>query len=131
MVKYLSLDWIDSLSTVVAADDNLKQHAAGLNVGITQVVTDCPDGTVTYHLQVRAGEVAFGVGPADPEHVRFEQSWDTAVGVATGTINAQNAFISGQIRLYGDRMLLLEAQSVLGALNGVFDQVRADTDYGV
>ena len=129
MIKYLSLDWIDALSAAVATDTNLKQHAAGIAVGITQVVTDCPDGTVTYHLQVDNGEVAFGAGAADPEHVRFEQSWETAVGVATGTVNAQNAFISGQIRLYGDRLLLLEAQGVLGALNGVFDRVRNETDY--
>lgn len=129
MIKYLSLDWIDALSAAVAEDSNLKQVAGGINVGITQVVTDCPDGTVTYHLQVQGGEVSFGAGPAEPEHVRFEQSWATAVGVATGTVNAQNAFISGQIRLYGDRMLLLESEAIMGALNAVFDQVRERTDY--
>lgn len=129
MIKYLSLDWIEALSAAVAKDSNLKQVAGGINVGITQVVTDCPDGTVTYHLQVQDGEVSFGAGPAEPEHVRFEQSWTTAVGVATGALNAQNAFISGQIRLYGDRMLLLESEAIMGALNAVFDQVREQTDY--
>ena len=40
------------------------------------MVTDAPDGTVTYHLQVGDGAASFGAGPAEPEDVRFEQDWD-------------------------------------------------------
>ena len=43
----------------------------------------------------------FGPGVADGEHVRFVQDWDTAVAVATGTLNAQEAFIRGRIKLIG------------------------------
>ena len=36
-----------------------------------------------YHLQVGNGVATFGAGPASVEHVRMEQSWETAVAVAT------------------------------------------------
>lgn len=131
MVKYLSLDWLDALTKAVEADTSLREVAAGRSVGFTQVVSDGPEGTVTYHLQVADGDVAFGAGSADPEDVRFEQSWETAVAIANGTIDVQNAFIRGQIRLYGNQDVLLQAQDIFGALNRVFDQVREVTDYSV
>lgn len=131
MVKYLSLDWLDALTKAVEADTSLREVAAGRSVGFTQVVSDGPEGTVTYHLQVADGDVVFGAGSADPEDVRFEQSWETAVAIANGTIDVQNAFIRGQIRLYGNQDVLLQAQDIFGALNRVFDQVREVTDYSV
>ena len=95
-------------------------------IGVTQVVTDGPEGDVTYHFQVGDGAARFGAGPADPEDVRMEQTWDTAVAVATGELNAQEAFIGGRIRLSGDQQLLLESQPVFGALDAVFaDRARA------
>ncbi len=59
----------------------------------------------------------------------MEQSWDTAVAVATGTLNAQDAFVNGQIRLFGDQQRLLDSQPVFGALDAVFADVRSRTDY--
>jgi putative sterol carrier protein len=84
---------------------------------------------VVYHLQVGGGAIAIAPGIADPEHVRMEQSWDTAVAVATGALNAQEAFIGGQIRLQGDQTRLLEAQPVFGALDAAFADVRPATEY--
>lgn len=128
-VRYLSLDWIDELRREVSADAHLAELAATQELGVTQVVTDCPEGTVVYHLQVGNGTARFGAGPAEPEHVRMEQRWDTAVEVATGRVNAHEAFIDGRIRLTGDQQRLLDAQPVFAALDGVFTTVRARTEY--
>lgn len=129
MVRYLSLDWIDALGDEVAASPELAAAAAEHTIGVTQVVTGGPEGIVVYHLQVGEGAARFGAGPADPEDVRFEQDWDTAVAVATGELNAQQAFITGRIRLYGDQQLLLASQPVFGALDAVFASVREHTEY--
>ena len=128
-VRYLSLAWIDELTRVVGRDDALRRLASEHEIGITQLVSDGPEGDVTYHLQVGAGEARFGPGAAEPEHVRMEQSWDTAVAVATGDLNAQAAFVNGHIRLYGDQQRLLDAQPVFGALDAVFSDVRRRTEY--
>ena len=129
MVRYLSLDWIRELSREVAESDQMATVAAHHAIGVTQVVTDGPEGSVTYHLQVRDGDATFGAGPADPEDVRMEQDWETAVAVAIGEMNAQEAFINGRIRLYGDQQKLLESQPVFGALDAVFGAVRGQTEY--
>ena len=128
-VRYLSLQWITELSREVAESEQLARLASNHSIGVTQVVTDGPDGTVTYHLVVGDGEARFGAGPADREDVRMEQDWGTAVAVATGELNAQEAFIGGRIRLTGNQQLLLESQSVFGALDAVFTAVRERTVY--
>ena len=128
-VRYLSLQWLDELSRAVADDGHLRRLAADHEIGITQVVSDGPEGDVTYHLQVTDGEARFGPGVAEPEHVRMEQDWETAVAVATGDLNAQAAFVNGHIRLFGDQQRLLDAQPVFGALDAVFSDVRQRTEY--
>ncbi len=129
MVRYLSLEWIDALSAEVATSERLVALSALHHIGVTQVVTGGPEGDVTYHLQVGGGAASFGAGAAFPEDVRMQQDWDTAVGVATGELSAQEAFISGQILLTGDQQKLIESQPVFGALDAVFATVRQRTEY--
>jgi SCP-2 sterol transfer family len=129
VVRYLSLEWIDALSAEVAASALLADLASTHAIGVTQVVTDGPEGDVVYHLQVADGTASFGAGAAFPEHVRMDQTWSTAVAVANGEMNAQDAFIGGHIRLTGDQQKLVQSQPVFAALDAVFSSVRERTEY--
>ncbi len=128
-MRYLSLDWIDEISRRVAADAALQSLGTQHTIGITQVILEAPEGTVTYHLQAGNGRVEFGAGPADPEDVRLEQEWFSAVDVATGEMTAEDAFITGCIRLSGNAPLLLECQAVFAGLDPIFSAVADRTDY--
>jgi alkyl sulfatase BDS1-like metallo-beta-lactamase superfamily hydrolase len=129
MLQYLSLDWIAALHAAAEADDALCKAAAGHTVGFTQVVGDGDDGVV-YHVSVRDGVLDIGAGPAHPEDVRLTQRRATAVAVALGRTNAQEAFISGDIALNGDLHALREHQALLMALDRAWEPVRAHTHYG-
>jgi hypothetical protein len=129
VIRYLSLEWLETLTREVEATPTIGEVAAGCDLGVTQVVNGGPEGDVTYHLQLAEGEARFAAGPADPEDVRFTQDWDTAVAVATGKLNAQEALIGGRILLTGNQQKLLDSQPVFGALDQVFNTVRARTDY--
>ena len=128
-VRYLSLGWIDALTQAVASNQAIALLASEHNIGITQTVTGGPEGDVTYHLQVGDGHATFGAGAAEPEDVRFKQDWETATAVATDKLNAQQAFITGRIRLYGDQEKLLANTPVFAALDEVVGAVRMFTEY--
>ena len=128
-MRYLSLDWIDEIARRVAADSELQKLGSSHSIGITQVILESPDGTVIDHRQAGTGTVSFGAGPADPEDVRLEQEWFTAVDVATGEMTAEDAFITGCIRLSGNAPLLLECQAVFAGLDPIFSAVADQTDY--
>ena len=129
VIRYLSLEWLDALTAEVAASTELQELAQQHTIGVTQVVTEGPEGTVVYHLQVGDGAATFGAGQAFPEDVRMEQTWETATAVATGALNAQEAFIKGRILLTGSQQKLMDSQPVFGALDAVFRSVRERTSY--
>ena len=128
-MRYLSRDWLAAVGDEVARSDEVRDAAAGHALAVTQVVTAGPDGDITYHLEIADGTVAFGPGPAAAEEVRFVQDWETAVAVATGTINAQEAFLQGRIALAGNQRRLVDTQPVFAVLEKVLAPVRQVTSY--
>ena len=128
-LRYLSADWVQAVSDAVAANTELQRLASLHLVGLTQVVTGTPHGDVVYHLQVGNGLAALTNGEASPEDVRFTEPYDTAVAVATGVLNAQEAFINGHIKFVGDHQKLIDAGDVFAAHNPIFDKIRETTDY--
>lgn len=128
-MRYLSLEWIEAMQAHVAASESLTQLASTNRIGVTQVVTDGPEGTIVYHLQVGDGVAEFGPGPASTEHVRMEQSWQTAVDVATETVPAQEVFMKGLVRISGDPQSIMDNVAVFAALDTAFTAVRDITEY--
>lgn len=128
-IRYLSLAWIRELTREVEESAALRDLSDEHTIGVTQVVTDGPEGDITYYLQVGDGAASFGAGPAETEDVRMQQDWTTAVAVATGEMNAQEAFITGKILLFGDQQALMAAQPVFAALDTIFSTVRERTRY--
>ena len=128
-MRYLSLDWMDAMSASVAANTALQELANDITFGVTQVVSDGPEGDVLYHLQLRDGVATFGAGAAPAEDIRMEQSWDTAVGVATHRLAAQEVFVKGLVSISGDIEKLRVADPVFAALNDAFTAVRGTTVY--
>ncbi|MFM7829179.1 MAG: SCP2 sterol-binding domain-containing protein [Actinomycetota bacterium] len=128
-VDYLSDEWITRVAEGIAANEKIKTLAKQNTVSVTQVVTGTPRGEVTYHLESRDGKISFASGPAKVSVIAFTQDWGTAVGVATGKVNAQEAFISGKIRFKGDHERVIATQPLFLALDEVFSAVNADTNF--
>ena len=128
-IRYLSKEWIDAVSDSVKANESLQLLGNKHIFGLTQVVTSTPFGEVRYHLQSGDGAVVFKVDDANPENVRFVQDYQTAVAVATGKLNSQEAFINGHIRFSGDHQCLIDAQEIFALLDDVFTSVRDLTEY--
>ena len=129
MVQYLSEEWVNAVHETASSSPSVRKSAGAITIGVTQQITI--DGTVvfTYHLSADNGDVGFALGAADPEDVRFVQSRQTAVKVATGKLAAQEAFVTGKIKMSGDQRKLVDAQPLFAALEAVFDRVRQRTEY--
>lgn len=127
-MRYLSDEWITAVAQQLALDAPLNALAPQHAVVITQLVTGTPLGDVSYHFSCREGKLSFGKGGV-PSDVTFTQSYETAVGVATGKVNAAEAFINGLVRFNGDHQKVIDAQPLFAALDAVFARVRETTEY--
>ena len=92
------------------------------------MVTDTPFGDVTYHLVCADGRTRFAAG-ATPSDVTFRQTYDTAVAIARGELNAAESFITGKVRFTGNHEKVIGAQEFFAALDAVFTRVRARTTF--
>ncbi len=128
-VDYLSNEWIRAVAEGIKLNKEIIVVARDNTVSVTQIITGTPQGDVTYHLESRDGEISFASGPATVSDIAFTQDWATAVGVATGKINAQEAFISGKIRFKGDHERVIATQPLFLALDAVFSAVNANTNF--
>lgn len=128
MIAYLSPEWIEALAIAARHDDRVRDAASGRTVGITQVVT-AAEGDVVYHVSVDDGTVDVGPGPAPSEDVRFTVPRPIAEAVALGRVNAQEAFIGGELELAGDLSALRRHGALLVALDQAWRPVRERTDH--
>ncbi|MEM8904866.1 MAG: SCP2 sterol-binding domain-containing protein [Actinomycetota bacterium] len=129
MVTYLSNEWLDRLRSAAQADDALRAAATGAELTLQQVVTDAPGGDVSYYVTFDDGEVFVQAGTVREPSVTFTQDYRTAVGVARGQLNALDALRDGRVMLVGDPTVLQERTDALAALDAVFSEVRAETEY--
>ena len=128
-VDYLSNEWINAVAEGIKLNDEIAAVASDNTISVTQIITGTPHGDVTYHLESRDGKITFASGPAPVSDIAFTQDWATAVGVATGKINAQEAFISGKIHFKGDHERVIATQPLFLALDQVFSAVNANTNF--
>ena len=128
MVRFLSPEWIAALDEAVRDDAGLRAATAGVRLTVEQHVTD-RDGEVVYHVVVDDGRVAVAAGAVDHADVTFVQDRDTATAIGDGTATAQDAFMSGRLRVSGDVPLLIRCKDALTNLDHALAGVRDHTTY--
>jgi hypothetical protein len=136
MVTYLSDDWVTALDAAlaatspVAAGPGVPAEPGPPGVTVEYRVEGGPHGERRWHLSVGPeGTRAAAGSPATPAAVTFTQSWDTAVGVARGERSAQEALLSGDVKVGGDPASLLGWREALSAAQDRMAQLVATTDF--
>ncbi len=125
MVRFLSAEWLTAL------DESARQlHVPDdVDLVVEQVVTR-PDGDETaYHLVFGGGSVRVHPGRAEAASVAVQQSYETAVALARGELNAQQAMARGELRVSGDVALLSRQGRSLGRLPDLFADLRERTQF--
>jgi hypothetical protein len=127
VIRYLSLEWIEALTAEVAASPEMQAAADGRQPGHAGRRRRA-GGRGDDHLQVADRSRSSAPGRLSPRTSALSRTGRRG-GVATGQLNAQEAFMAGRIRLTGDQQKLLDSQQVFRALDGIFTTVRARTEY--
>lgn len=113
-VKFLSTEWADAVKAALNSSADFKQAAANQKATIQQVITG--DTETHYWIVIAEGTIDMGVGDATAPDATITQSYDTAVGLAKGSVSAVTAFMTGKIKVAGNMGMLLGLQGALGQL---------------
>ena len=102
--KFLSQEWLDE-SKALAAD---QPERPGASAKMQYVVTGGPDGDVSYYWVLENGKLLESkVGTLDDAEVTLTQSYDDAVKVQKGELDANAAFMQGRVKVTGNMAKLM------------------------
>jgi putative sterol carrier protein len=113
-VKFLSTEWADAVKAALNASADFKTAAANQKATIQQVITG--DEETHYWIVIADGTIDMGVGDATDPDATITQTYDTAVGLANGSVSAVTAFMTGKIKVAGNMGMMLGLQGALSQL---------------
>ena len=87
-----------------------KNAAKGLNATFQWDLSG--DEAGTWALQFENGEAKLIEGGVEKPNVKFKLSSADWVAMATGKLNAMNAFMTGKLKMEGDMGLAMKVQSL-------------------
>lgn len=115
------------MTALLRSNAEFRRSAEHVDLIYANVVEGTPDGEVRYVLRIDHGDAAFRLGEAEDAQVTATMDYRTAVALARGELNMQNAYMAGRLQVSGDIDRLLANQAGLAALDSLRD--RVDVSY--
>ncbi len=104
MAKWLSQEWLDE-STRLAADQPVRP---GATARLQYVITGGPEGDVAYYWVVEEGKLVDNrLGVLEDADVTLTETYDDAMRMQKGDLDANAAFMQGKVEVTGDVAKLL------------------------
>ncbi|MBA2311455.1 MAG: SCP2 sterol-binding domain-containing protein [Actinobacteria bacterium] len=126
-VKFLTEQWAQEVNRVLNSSADFKSAAGTKELRLEQVVTDAPQGPMTFYFKLGEGRGEVGLGELANADATITQGYDIAAAISRGETSPQQAFMKGEIKVTGNMMKLLQLQAVLGALSSAVKTV--DVEY--
>lgn len=124
-VKFLSEEWAEALKTALNADEAFRTAAGAGSARIQQVITQ-EAGETRYWIVIADGAIDMGIGDLDPVDATITESYDSAVALSTGELNAVTAFMTGKIKVAGNMGMLLGLQAALSRLPAAMSSIQTE-----
>ena len=116
-VKFLTEEWMRALADHVNADEAFKSAIASVTLTLNFVVTEAPEGTVNYSIDLAEGAAAIEPGEAEGADATITNDFDTAMAISKGELNTQMAFMTGRLKVGGDMAKIMMNQAALNAFS--------------
>jgi putative sterol carrier protein len=127
MVRYLSAAWFERLSEV--APELVAPRAGEPSLVLRQVITEGPEGDVSYEVVVADGKARIDQAPGTPADLTFTSDYRTASAIAAGELSTQAALAAGRLKVSGDVTVLATRSGDVSGLDAIPAELRAVTEY--
>lgn len=124
-VKFLSEEWAEALKTALNADQAFRTAAVSSSARIQQVITQ-DGGETRYWIVIADGTIDMGIGDLDTVDATITESYDSAVALSKGELNAVTAFMTGKIRIAGNMGMLMGLQAALSRLPPAMSSIQTE-----
>lgn len=127
-VQFLSEDYVAAAQEALEGHDGFQQAIAGKELALQFHVTEMPDGNdLDYYVNIADDSAGVGLGELEDSDLKVTNSYETAVGISTGELNTQMAFMTGKLKVSGDMTKLMLNQNVIAEMTRAMSTI--DTEY--
>jgi putative sterol carrier protein len=113
MSQFLSDEFMTEATAALAEHAGFSAAIAGTALDLQFVVSESPEGEISYYVAVADGTADMTRGTLDGADVTVRSTYETAVGISQGDINTQMAFMTGKLKVEGNVAKLLMNQTML------------------
>ena len=128
MPKYLTQEWMDTAKAL--AQD--FPETPGASVRMQQVIAGGPDGDVKYYTVIENGKTLEQTLGEDPNaEVTLTNSYDDAVRIMKGELDANAAFMQGRVKVTGNmaKMMSLMPLTSKPEYKQIQEKLKAATEF--
>ena len=128
MPKYLSQEWMDTAKEL--AQD--FPETPGATVRMQQVVTGAPEGDVKYYTVIENGKtLEQNLGEDQQADVTLTNSYDDAVKIMKGELDANAAFMQGRVKVTGNMAKVMSMMPLTNKpeYKEIQEKLKAETEF--
>lgn len=128
MPKYLTQEWLDEGRKLAES----QPERPGASARMQYVVTGAPDGDIKYYWVLENGKLLESqLGEISDADFTLTQSYDDAVKVQKGELDANAAFMQGRVKVTGNMAKLMSLLPLTNApeYKQLQEQINGITDY--
>ena len=128
MPKFLTQEWHDEVRGLAES----QPERPGASARMQYVVTGGPDGDVRYFWLLENGKLMeSGVGDIDEAEITLTQSYEDAVAIQKGELDANAAFMQGRVKVTGNMAKLMSLLPITNSpeYKQLQTEVREITEY--
>ena len=128
MAKFLSQEWHDETRKLAEG----QPERPGAYARMQYVVTGGPDGDVKYYWVLENGKLLeSSLGDLDDAEITLTQSYEDAVAIQKGDLDANAAFMQGRVKVTGNMAKLMSLLPITNSpeYKQLQNEVREITEY--
>ena len=128
MPKFLSQEWLDKGRELAES----QPERPGASARMQYVITGAPDGDVKYYWVLENGKLLEAkVGEMEDPEVTLTQTYDDALKIQKGELDANAAFMQGRIKVTGNMAKLMSLLPLTNApeYKALQTEIQAVTEY--
>lgn len=128
MPKFLTKEWHDEFHRLAGS----QPERPGASARMQYVVTGAPEGDVRYYWMLDNGKLLdSGLGEIDEPEITLTQSYEDALRIQKGELDANAAFMQGRVKVTGNMAKLMSLLPITNSpeYKQLQEQVRGVTEY--
>ena len=126
MAQFLSDEYMAAATSALESHAGFTNAISDVELDMQFSVTDSPDGDIEYRLTIKDGAATIGRGAGDGADVTITNTYETAVGISTGELNTQMAFMTGKLKVAGNMAALLRHQGVINQFAAALSDLEVE-----